>query len=170
MSALLPFVIRAPLWVWPLLALLVGIGLRDLKPRTIPKWPLFIIPAVSVALSVARLAAAPHRAAALAVYVAAAAVFAAPGVLVGRRVDAKPAGGGRIEMPGSSFTLVVGLSIFAISYTFGIAFGLRPSLRTDVIWGLLPVAVGGALTGFVCARQAAILRSSIAAPPRSEKS
>ena len=34
----------APIWVWPLLALLVFIGLRATQPRTFPAWPLYFLP------------------------------------------------------------------------------------------------------------------------------
>ena len=38
---------------------------------------------------------------------------------------------GRITLPGSGFTLVVGLSIFLVNYAFGVAFGINPRLAAD---------------------------------------
>lgn len=34
----------APIWVWPLLAVLIFFGLKTTRTRTVPTWPLYVLP------------------------------------------------------------------------------------------------------------------------------
>ena len=38
----------APLWVWPLLAMLLALGLNAMRTRTTPAWPLYGLPLLGV--------------------------------------------------------------------------------------------------------------------------
>ena len=51
---ILQFIAGAPLWVWPLLALLIMIGLRATRRRTTPAWLFYLLPLL-VAINLVRL-------------------------------------------------------------------------------------------------------------------
>lgn len=144
----------APLWVWPLLALLIGMGLRGLTARRVPVWTLAILPALSLGLAAMRIAKMPSVATGAAVFLVCGALFLWSGVKIARSIEAAfDRAAGRLTLPGSSFTLVFGLSVFAINYAFGVLFGFRPDLAADPIIALAPAVAGGALSGFVLGRQ-----------------
>jgi uncharacterized membrane protein len=65
--------IGAPSWVWLLLGLLIWLGLRNLRQRTIPAWALAILPAIALVLAPARILSAPNVAVSMVVYILAAA-------------------------------------------------------------------------------------------------
>ena len=149
----------APLWVWPLLAFLIWFGVRNLTPRTMPVWMLAILPLVGLALLPARIMAAPDKPLALGIYVVGAAIAFAAGLRIGRTIEVKPdRSGGRVTLPGSPFTLVLGLSIFLINYAFGVAFGIDPQLAADPVIAVLPLALSGLLVGFMLGRQGALFQ------------
>ena len=52
MPSLFQIVTNTPLWVWPLMALVVWLGVLGLKPRVLPLWRLAILPVVGLMTSV----------------------------------------------------------------------------------------------------------------------
>lgn len=146
--------IGAPSWVWLLLGLLIWLGLRNLRQRTIPAWALAILPAIALVLAPARILSAPNVAVSMVVYILAAAAFLWPGQRVGQSIGAGfvPAQG-RVTLPGSPFWLLFGLSIFVVNFAFGFAFAMRPDFAQDSLIALAPITIGGALLGFGSGRQ-----------------
>jgi len=57
----------APLWVWPLLAVLILVGWRSRQERTIPLAIVYLLPAIGL-LTLPALLALPHSGAALAAH------------------------------------------------------------------------------------------------------
>jgi hypothetical protein len=151
---MLRIVTGAPIWVWPLLGLLIWMGVRNLAERQAPVWTLAILPLVGGILAPARIVGAPGVIAGMIVYFVSAALLLWPGIRAARSIDAGfDRTAGRMTLPGSRFTLVVGLSIFFVSYAFGVLFAVRRDLAVDPVMALAPVAIGGALMGFTVGRQ-----------------
>jgi hypothetical protein len=154
MPSPLQIVIHTPLWVFAILAALIWLGIRNLKPRDVPLWSIFVLPLISLGFAPARIGATPDAATGLIVFLVAASVFAGAGLVAGSRVRAKLGQQNLlIGLPGSPFTLVYGLSIFAANYVLGVTFAIDRGLATDAFWGFVPALIGGALAGFVVARQ-----------------
>jgi len=144
----------APLWVWPLLAFLIWLGVRNLSERTSPVWTIAILPLVGLALAPLRLLAAPSLPIALAIFILCAAIALVVGWRVVRGIPARfDRADGRVTLPGSSFTLILSLSIFLVFYGFGVAFSIKPTLASDPSISLLLPAFGGLIVGFMLGRQ-----------------
>jgi uncharacterized membrane protein len=151
---MLRILIGAPSWVWLLLGLLIWLGLRNLRQRTMPAWTLAILPAIALVLAPARILSAPNLAVSTAVYILVAVAFLWPGQRVGQSIAAGfvPAQG-RVTLPGSPFWLLFGLSIFVVNFAFGVASAVRPDFAHDSLIALAPITIGGALLGFAAGRQ-----------------
>lgn len=143
----LQIVTNTPLWVWPLMALVVWLGVLGLRPRTLPLWRLAILPAVGLVLSFVAIAQAARPALALVGWLAALAIALPLGFAIGRRRVVRRLDDGRLEIAGGWFMLAFGLSIFAARYALGVVFGLAPALRADPVWIALAGAVGGVVGG-----------------------
>lgn len=140
-------VTNTPLWVWPLMMLVVWLGVLGLRSRTLPLWRLAILPVVGLVLSSAGIGQSPQPALALVAWLAALAVAAPLGFLLGHRRAVRRLDDGRLEIAGGWFMLVFGLSIFAVRYALGVIFGMAPGLRTDPVWIALAGGVGGFVAG-----------------------
>lgn len=138
-------VTNTPLWVWPLMVLVVWLGVKGLRTRTLPLWRLAILPVVGLGLSLAGIGQSPRPALALVAWLAALAVALPLGFQLGRRRTVRRLDDGRLEIGGGWFMLVFGISIFAVRYALGIVFGMAPALRADPTW----IAAAGAVGGFV---------------------
>ena len=140
-------VLNTPLWVWPLMALVVWLGVLGLRPRTLPLWRLAILPLVGLALSLVGIGQSARPGLALIAWLAALAVALPLGFLIGRRRAVRRLDDGRLEIGGGWFMLVFGLSIFAVRYALGVIFGMAPALRADPAWIALAGGVGGLVAG-----------------------
>ncbi len=146
LQIVLQIVTNTPLWVWPLMALVVWLGLMGLRTRR---------PAAVAAGHPAGRRAGPvlrrHRPGRPA--------GAGPGGLAGGAwrspcrwascwVAAGPCDASTMaasKLAGGWFMLVFGISIFAVRYALGVVFGMAPALRADPAW----IAVAGGVGGFV---------------------
>ena len=144
-ETLLQIVRNTPLWVWPLMALVVWLGVLGLRTRTLPLWRLAVLPAVGLVLSFVGLGQAVQPALALVAWLAALAAALPLGDLLGRRRPVRRLEDGRLEIAGGWFMLVFGIGIFAARYALGVVFGMAPSLRAEPAW----IAVAGGVGGFV---------------------
>ncbi len=148
MSTLLLIVTNTPWWVFLLFALLVGLGIQALRPRTIALRRVFITPGVFIAWGLVGLTLAARVApAVIPVWALAAAAGTAMAVfsvrLEGLRVER---GGAAVHLPGSRLPLIRNLLIFAAKYVFAVAMARRPDLRDQLLpWDM---AVSGAAFGY----------------------
>lgn len=140
-------VTNTPLWVWPLMALVVWLGVLGLRPRTLPLWRLAILPAVGLVMSFVGIGQAVRPALALVAWLAALAIALPLGFGIGRRRTVRRLDDGRLEIAGGWFMLAFGLSIFVARYALGVVFGMAPALRADPLWIALAGAVGGVVAG-----------------------
>lgn len=140
-------VVHTPLWVWPLMALVVWLGVIGLRPRTLPLWRLAILPVIWLGLSLASIGQFPRPALALVAWLAALAIGLPLGFLLGRRRIVRRLEDGRLEIAGGWFMLVFGISIFVVRYAFGAVFGMAPALHADPAWIALAGGLGGSGAG-----------------------
>ena len=138
-------VTHTPLWVWPLMALVVWLGVLGLGPRTLPLWRLAILPVVGLVFSGAGIGQAPRPALALVAWLAALALGLPLGLWLGRRRTVRRLDDGRLALAGGWFMLAFGLSIFAVRYALGVVFGMAPALKAEPAW----IALAGGIGGFV---------------------
>jgi hypothetical protein len=149
---------NTPGWVWALLAALLALGASQLRARRVPRWRLFLLPAVLLALGLSATAASFRPAGpALAAW----ALALAAGAWFGRR-QPPPAGArwdaeGRVlRLPGSAWPLVVILAVFTLRYAAGVALALQPAWRTSPSVALPLAAVYGAIGGTLLGRALAL--------------
>lgn len=147
LQIVLQIVTNTPLWVWPLMAYVVWIGVKGLRTRTLPPWRLAILPVVGLVLSFVGIGQAVQPALALVAWLVAWAVALPLGYLLGRRRNVRRLDDGRLEIGGGWFMLVFGISIFAVRYALGVVFGMAPALRADPSWIAIAGGVGGLVAG-----------------------
>ncbi len=146
-SSLLQIVTNTPLWVWPLLLLVLWLGWYGLRPRIMPPQRLAILPLVSLGTSVVGIAQSVQPILALIAWMAALGAALPIGYAIGSRRAVRPRDDGRLEIASGWFTLCFGVSIFVVRYAQGVLFGLAPALKAEPTWIGLSGALGGAITG-----------------------
>jgi len=149
MTAIINVVQHTPVWVFPLIAGVLWLGIINLRERTLVLRLLFAFPLVMLVLSVSNsigTSAPPELA--LADWLCCAAV----GISIGWSLAQKPLAvdpkAGRITLSGSVVPLIVSLSIIVLRYAFGYLYGRYPELVADPNYALVLIA-GGALLGGV---------------------
>jgi hypothetical protein len=149
-------VIHTPIWVWPLYALLLFLGLRRTQDRTLPLWRELILPAVVLVLAVMSIAAAGPGGVPVALL----------GLLVGS------ACGWRLEAVGATRRLPDGslwlrgewwsfsqiLVVLVFRYATSVVSAMVPALSADLVWHLGTVFVSALLSALFLGRTAARLR------------
>jgi hypothetical protein len=152
MNLVIAILSGTPWWVFVLLALLVGLGVQQLKPRIVRLPRIVVVPGVFLAWGLialsTRAAAAPGIVLA---WLIAVMLGAVPGWSTTRleriRVDRRR---GLIYLPGGRTTLVASLSVFAAKYALAVAAALRPQWHAAI--ATADVAVSGLSAGYFLAR------------------
>jgi len=148
MQSLFQIVAHTPLWVWPLMVLVLWLGWQGLQPRIVPPWRPAILPLVSIGSSLAGVAQAAQPGLAAVGWIVGLLAALPLGHAIGRRRTVRlRAEDGRLEMAGSRFALLFGLSIFAVRYALGVLFGVLPALKLEPLWIGLSGGVGGVVAG-----------------------
>jgi hypothetical protein len=147
MPSVYQIVTNTPLWVWPLMLLVLWLGWRGLQPSMLVPMRLAILPLVGLGTALSGIAQSVQPGLALAAW-AGTLLGALPlGYLIGSRRSLRPTETGRVEVAGGWFALVFGVSIFAVRYTLGVLFGVLPQLRVEPLWIALSGSIGGIVTG-----------------------
>jgi len=143
-------VVNTPLWVWPLMLLVLWLGWRGLQPRVMPPVRLAILPLVSLAASLAGIAQSLQPGLALIGWAVALLMALPLGWAIGtRRTVRLRAEDGRLEVAGGWFVLGFGISIFAVRYTLGVLSGVMPQRHAEPLWIFLSGAVTGIGVGWL---------------------
>jgi hypothetical protein len=148
MPSVYQIVVNTPLWVWPLMLFVLWLGWRGLQPRVMSPARLAILPLISLGTSLAGVAQSLQSSLALAGWAAALLPALPVGWVIGTRraVRLRPEGPG-LDVAGGWFTLVFGVSIFAVRYTLGVLSGVMPGLYAEPLWIVLSGGIGGIVTG-----------------------
>jgi len=166
MRALAPIIEGTPIWVWALLALLLFLGIRALRPTTAPLWRIAILPTVFLVWGLSGLIAANGLAVQRAApWLAAIAAGSLIGWMnAGRYPIRADRDHGLVRLPGGPSTLVLALLIFVIKYAFGVMHAMSPAAFADARFWLTELAVSGILTGMFLGRFARLWRQYRTAP------
>lgn len=147
MPSLLQIVANTPLWVWPLMVMVLALGWYGLRPRTVPPVRLAILPLIGVGTSVAALLQSPQASFAAASWGLALLVTLPVGHAIGRRRAVQWLPDGRLEIAGGWFMLLFGASIFVTRYALGLLFGVLPALKAEPVWIAMSGGIGGVIAG-----------------------
>jgi non-heme chloroperoxidase len=155
---ILEIIKRTPLWVWPLLALLIALGLMQARDRELSRLRLLALPLAMVALSLAATLNA-FGVAAMA-YIA----WAAGGTLalvIGLGAGAEPAKSGKdpslYKVAGSWVPLIVILGIFLVRYGVAATLAIAPGVGTAPAFQAGAGLLYGAFSGLLLSRALAVL-------------
>jgi len=148
MTIVWQILINTPLWVWALLGLVLWLGWRDLRARTIAPGRLAILPLVAASISLFNVVTSAQPALSVPAWLLALAAGAPLGLLIGRRrrLEVEP-GQRRMWLAGSCFSMALGLSIFAVRYAMGVTVALDPGLGRDALWIISANAIAGTVAG-----------------------
>ena len=127
---------RTPLWVWPLIATVLGFGVWNLRTREIAVRRLVAFPLIMLGLSLSNaIGTAAPATLAVGMWLAAAVLGAGAGwAMTGPPLALDPVRR-RITVAGSALPLLVTVAIVLLRYGFGYTYGRYPELRADPILG-----------------------------------
>lgn len=108
-----------PVWVWPLLVVLVALGISRMRDREMPVWRLLVLPAILIPISVLTALFGGMTATALLALTAGIVLGATTGWWTMRDLDVHRLSGNRIRVRGESVSLVAILAIFASRFASG---------------------------------------------------
>jgi hypothetical protein len=148
--------IHTPLWVFPLFAYLVWLGIRAMQPRTVTIWRSLIVPAVFIVWGLSRLLSRQQDVMwPLLAWLAAALVLLPVALLTAQPFELDHSTG-KITRPGSVIPLIRNVTVFALQYTVAVISAVDPDGRTTAT--LVGRAVSGATTGYFLGKTIALLR------------
>jgi hypothetical protein len=148
--------IHTPVWVFPLFAYLVWLGIKAMRPRTTTIQRSLIVPAIFIIWGLSSLVSQSHDTLLpLASWFAAALVLGATGFLSAKPFELDHTTG-EIKRPGSVVPLLRNITIFALQYAVRVIMAIDPDARTTAT--MVGRAVGGAMTGYFLGRTVAMLR------------
>ncbi len=141
---------RTPVWVWAVLLVLLVTGVQAMRPRVLPVWRLFIVPAVFIAWGIESIVqrALVQPALAFAWLAAAAAGIALGWLTVHLGAFAFEAQGRIVRVPGTPMPLLRNAAIFVARYALAVAAAFTAGSAAHVQVVVLDVAVSGLATGY----------------------
>ena len=148
-----------PIWVWPLLAVLIVIGFYSMRERVSPIWAYYLIPLMGVFAvnAVAGIPAAPEI---WGLFVASYLVGALGGYrvqprwIIWRRAS-------RVALRGEALTLVVILTVFAANFVIGTLQAVAPQVVASTLFQAGFVMVEGLASGSFLGRTLAIVSAPV---------
>jgi hypothetical protein len=147
---------RTPMWVWVILAALVFMGTKALRPRVVKRFTVLIAPVAFLVLGLV----SSRGAITLVAWVIS--LFT---VAVFTHFFWKSTAGAcyvpegdRLHLPGSFMPMTLMLSIFWVNYVINVTLAINPSLRGEFAWEVGPGLVLGALSGLFAGRALTMFR------------
>jgi hypothetical protein len=148
--------IHTPLWVFPLFAYLVWLGIKAMRPRTVTIWRSLIVPAVFIVWGLSRLLSRQQDVMwPLLSWGTAAAGLMLVGLLTAKPIELDHATG-EIKRPGSVVPLIRNVTVFALQYTVAVIAAVDPHDATTA--AIVGRAISGGTTGYFLGRTIALLR------------
>jgi hypothetical protein len=152
---LLQIILRTPVWVWGLFALLLWQGFKLARPSSTGLLRATLMPVVMVCLSVyGTVSAFGGQAHVVLAWLAGAAMTVSMVLMrfpvpTNTRYDATEK---RIHQPGSFVPLALMMGIFFTKYAVGISIAMHPALAHDLVFSTAISALSGAFSGIFAAR------------------
>lgn len=140
-------VLHTPLWVWPLLALVVWLGWWARRPRTMRPLRLVALPLVGLGVTISGALQSVMPGLTFGGWLVGLLLSLPVGHAIGRRREVVRQEDGRVWIAGGWFALVFAVSIFAVRYALGVTFGVWPELARQPIWVAGAGLVGGVIAG-----------------------
>ncbi len=140
----------APIWVWPVLAFLVWAGLRATRARTVPTWPIYVMPAVGF-LSVNAVAGLPSTSGQWPLFV----LVYLLGAMLGYRYQRPKIlqkQGGTVHLAGEWLTFTVLMVVFWMNFASGVAQAIAPEVYASATFTRAFIAIAGLASGSFCGR------------------
>ena len=147
---LLSIIFGTPIWVWPLLAFLLGYGIRASHDRDTSVWPVYLVPLLGLITLKTILTASGGQAVWLS-YVAAYVLAATAGYALQRRWLVEKYEN-RVTLKGEWLTLVVVMVLFWSNFAFGVTRVLASEIITQVSNQVLYALVVGIASGSLLGR------------------
>jgi uncharacterized protein DUF6622 len=147
--------IHTPIWAFVLLAYLVWVGIKAMRPRTTTIWRSLIVPAVFIVWGLSRLVSRQDYASPLVAWLGAAAALLVIGLLTARPLELDHTTG-EIKRPGSVVPLIRNITVFALQYTVAVIAAVDPHDATAA--AIVGRAISGGTTGYFLGRTVALLR------------
>lgn len=146
---------NVPVWVWPLFIVLIFLGLRASKDRSVPLFIMYLLPLMGL-ISINTLVGLPSQIIVWSVYVAGFCLGATMGFQMQGRwiisyLDRK------LRVRGEWLTLTVMMIIFSASFVNGILSVVAPTIVDNVVFIAIFVGVLSAATGFFTGRAARVI-------------
>jgi hypothetical protein len=146
---------HTPIWAFVLLAYLVWVGIKAMRPRTVTIWRSLIVPAVFIVWGLSRLLSSRDLAAPLVAWLGAAAVLLVVGLLTAKPLELDHATG-EIKRPGSVVPLIRNITVFALQYAVAVIAAVDPHDATAA--AIVGRIISGGTTGYFLGRTVALLR------------
>ena len=146
-----------PIWVWAILAALIYLGSKQLKPRLVKRYSVLVAPVafLFVGLMSANRGPISFCAWALALVSLAVATAFVWRPANGARYEAK---GDYLHMPGSVAPIFLMLAIFLLNYGINVVLAVNPALPGELMWQVAPALILGALSGVFIGRAVTLFR------------
>jgi len=147
---------HTPIWVFPLFAYLVWLGIKARRPRTVTIWRSLIVPAVFIVWGLSRLVSRQQDVMwPLLSWGTAAALLLVVGLATAQPFELDHTTG-EIKRPGSWVPLIRNVTVFALQYTVAVIAAVDPHDATTV--AIIGRAISGGTTGYFLGRTVALLR------------
>lgn len=159
MVSMLNIVTGAPIWVWPLLAVLIFLGLRSSRDRNVTTRRYWFVPLFGL-LGLVRIETLAHPAVATIVFVGLYLAGAGLGFRLQRRWILKKTDMS-VRIKGEWLTLAILLILFATSFVDGALAAIDPAVTDVVSYTILSAAVRGLASGSFLGRAARVLRAEV---------
>jgi hypothetical protein len=166
MAPIQQIITNTPIWVWVLLAYLLFIGIRALRPGTAPLWRIAIMPMIFFVWGLASLYSM-HGLGLSRVLPWAVALVA--GIAIGMLIASlQPIRADKtrhlVRTAGGPLTLILIVLIFTTKYEFGFLQATQPALFAEPRFWLSEIAISGVLAGMFVGRFAGLVQHYRAAP------
>jgi hypothetical protein len=122
---------HTPLWVWPVLALIIGIGLKRTQDRTVSAPRLVLMPLIILGLAGWNLAALGGSLTAMAGLGIGIVVGTSAGLTLESRAGTTQVSRGVVHLKGDWISLLVLLAIFAMRYATTVVSITAPAIGTS---------------------------------------
>jgi hypothetical protein len=153
MNAITQAVEHTPIWVWPLILIVLWLGARNLRGRERPLASLSILPLVLLVLAIVNLASSrADLTLAIPAFLVGLAIGGAIGWNLAPRNATALRGTGRVQVPGSVAPLLIVIAAIILRYAIGYTYGRWPELRADPALAVEFGATGALLAGIVWGR------------------